>query len=188
MTRSDPTHPPVESAPSLSLFQDDHDRMMALFRTYQGGLMSLNLREARCGLESLRYELAVHMRVEEEVLMPLYKGLEQQPEGGAPLFFEKEHAKLDRLLGGLFHDLEGLERIDCEGGLTREGALLVIEHGFTFKHLFEHHTSREDRAFYPSINESLSPAEREQAWRRMDEVEANARASLGQPPSMADVS
>lgn len=187
MTPPERPGPSSASAPSLSQFQDEHDRMMAMFRTYQCGLMSLNLVEARCGLVSLRYALAVHMRVEDEVLMPLYMGLEHQPEGGAPLFFEKEHAKLERLLKGLFAGLEGLERIDKESALTREDALLVIEHGFTFKHLFEHHTSREDKAFYPAINASLSPAERQQAWQRMGEVEAQTRASLGEPPSRADV-
>ncbi|MFT6364148.1 MAG: iron-sulfur cluster repair protein YtfE (RIC family) [Planctomycetota bacterium] len=161
--------------------------MVALFSTYQCGLMSLNLKEARIGLECLRYELVVHMQVEDSVLMPIYKGLEQHPEGGAPLFFEKEHAKLERLLDGLFSDVEGLERLDGVGELARADALLVIEHGFTFQHLFQHHSSREDKAFYPSISEGMTVAERQAIWRRMDIAEAGVRASLGRPPSMADI-
>ena len=67
MTPPERPGPSSASAPSLSQFQDEHDRMMAMFRTYQCGLMSLNLVEARCALLSLRYALAVHMRVEDSV-------------------------------------------------------------------------------------------------------------------------
>ena len=187
MTPSDSPDSPQEQVPCLSQFQGEHERIVALFRAYQCGLMSLDLTEARCGLEGLRYELAVHMQVEDTVLMPIYKGLKERPEGGSPVFFEKEHEKLKRLLDRLIADLEQLEQLDEAGRLARADALEVIEHGFTFKHLFEHHTSREDKAFYPTIGESMTEAEREQTWQRMDAVEAGARASLGEPPSMTDL-
>ena len=184
MTSTKPSSGNDELIPSLSQFQGEHDRMIALFQAYQCGLMALDLGAARCGLEGLRYELEVHMQVEDTVLMPIFQGLESHPEGGAPVFFEKEHAKLKSLLEGLFAYLQVLESLQANGKLGRPDALVLIEQGFTFKHLFEHHTSREDKAFYPTISESLDSTELKAIWKRMDAVEAGARASLGKPPGM----
>jgi hypothetical protein len=168
--------------PGLELFQGGHLRIESLFCQYQCGLMSLDLVEAGAALASMKYELAVHTAVEEQVLLPIFEGLGEPIEGAAPSFFIAEHDKLDRLLGGLCEGLGSLVELQASGGLSRAGALLLIEKGFTFKHLFEHHSSREDRALYPAIGASLSSEARARTWKRMDQVEKATRSKLGHPP------
>ena len=116
--------------------------------------------------------------------MPLFEQLEESIEGGNPEFFKLEHTKLKKLIATYFVELKSLEQLE---ELTRPDALLLIERGFTFKHLFDHHTSREDKVFYPAISASLTSNERRQVWGLMDAFEASTRAELGSPPSMGEV-
>jgi hypothetical protein len=173
--------------PSLADFQGEHARMQALFELYQCGLMSLDLREARNGLDGLEYALSVHMEVEDEVLMPIFEALGDHGPGAGPELFKAEHNKMCKLLAGFFDDLQDLQALERAGALTRREALLVIERGFTFKHLFEHHTAREDKAFYPQITASLTPSEQRETRVRMDEREADARMRLGCAPTTAEI-
>ena len=53
--------------------------------------------------------------------------------------------------------------------LTPPIALELIERGFTFKHLWQHHSQREDRVFYPTLSRVVGTgAPLRELWVRLD--------------------
>jgi len=169
--------------PTLDRFQQEHERLWELLLRYQVALMDGDLALARHAAEFLVYELAVHREVEDRVLLPLFveRGLES--EGARLPLFAAEHDKLTRLAGGLVEEIERLERLEEEQQLTPRDRLDGIEAAFSFKHLFHHHTEREDAAMYPALGEAVGAVERAAVWERMDEVEEATRQRLGPPPA-----
>lgn len=173
----------MKATPELSRFQDEHARFLELFMMHQCALMELDLERARLALDLVIHEIAVHAAVEDEVLMPIFAARAGKIEGGGPELFHAEHEKLVRLLESLSKQLGELEG---EHQVEPRQALALIEMGFTFKHLWDHHSSREDRVFYPVLDRLLGgpegEAERRDVWARMDGADQAARERLGSPP------
>jgi hemerythrin-like domain-containing protein len=173
----------MESPPDLAAFQADHERFVELFVIFQCALMNLDVSGARLALDLVIYEVGVHADVEDGVLMPIFKARAGRIEGGAPELFEAEHDKIGRLLGDLSRRLVVLER--ARRVEPRE-ALELIESGFTFKHLWDHHTKRENAAFYPVLDRlmegEVGSEERARVWASMDAVERASRTRRGGPP------
>jgi len=165
-------------------YQDEHDRFVELFVIHQCALMALDLDAARLALDLVIYEIGVHADVEDEVLMPLFAERAGKIEGGGPELFAAEHDKIGRLLADLsvcLAELEELQRVE-----PRQ-ALALIEKGYTFKHLWDHHTKRENAVFYPALDGLMDgPEGRDElaaVWLRIDEVDAASRARRGDPPA-----
>ena len=173
----------MKASPQLSRFQDEHARFLELFVMHQCALMELDLERARLALDLVIHELTVHAAVEDEILMPIFEQRAGKIEGGGPELFHAEHEKLVRLLASLSEQLGELER---KHKVEPREALAVIEGGFTFKHLWDHHSSREDRVFYPVLDRLLGgpecEAQRRAVWARMDQADRAARERLGSPP------
>lgn len=169
--------------PALSRLQEEHARFLELFVMHQCGLMALDLKRARLALDLVVHEIAVHAALEDEVLMPIFEASAGAIEGGRPELFHAEHRKLTSLLALLSVALAGLE-----GQRTVEPreALALVEMGFTFKHLWDHHTKREDAVFYPKLDQLLGgdehELERSAVWKRLDAADRAARERLGSPP------
>ena len=116
------------------------------------------------------------------MLLPLFveRGLES--EGAREHLFRAEHEKLGTLATGLVSELDRLDALAAEGELHPRDRLDGIELTYTLKHLFHHHTEREDAAMYPALGEAIGPVERAAIWERMDEVEEEVRERLGGAP------
>lgn len=168
---------------SLAAFQEEHERFVELFVMHQCALMALDLKRARLALDLVRYELGVHADVEDEVLMPIFEARAGKIEGGGPELFRAEHDKVGRLLEGLSERLAVLE--EARFVQPRE-ALELIEVGFTFKHLWDHHTKRENAVFYPALDALMEGPEGAEelarVWARIDAADAALRARRGEPP------
>lgn len=173
----------MKRSPSLSGFQTDHARFLELFIAHQCALMAMDLEGARLALDLVIFEIGVHADVEDEVLMPIFIERVGRVEGGGPELFQAEHDKIVRLLEKLSVSLDELMQV---GTATLRGALALIEMGFTFKHLWDHHTQREDKVFYPVLDQLMSGKagvrEREAVWKRMDAAAIAARKRRGPEP------
>jgi len=161
----------------LSELQAVHELLFADYERYQVALMDRDGARAATELATLRARLATHAAVEEAHLMPLFEALHavQPREGAGPELFAAEHGKLERLGAGLAEGLAGAHR--AGEPLDAGVALGLIERGFTFKHLLEHHTQREDRAFYPVLETHVADwgaVERAELWARLDAAGAAA--------------
>ena len=173
---------PMDPAPSLQRFQEEHDRLWDLLLRYQEGLMEGDLERARLAVETLIVELEVHAEVEDRVLLPLFRELGLEREGAGLELFDAEHRKLRDLAQGLLGEVERLDRMARGGALGSRDRLDGIEQAYTFKHLLHHHTAREDRVLYPALGDAVDDAERARVWARMDVVEEQARGRLAGGP------
>ncbi len=168
--------------PMLDLFQEEHERLWELLLRFQEALMVGDLDVARVAAENLAHEFVVHREVEDQVLLPLFVDLGLEAEGARLKLFAAEHSKLTTLAAGLIDEVERLELLVSEDAMQSRDCLDGIELAFTFKHLFHHHTEREDAALYPALGEAIGAVERAAVWERMDEVEEAVRERLGSPP------
>ena len=133
----------------LAELQGEHERIEAAYVAYQTALMACDRAGAVRALAGLRQRLAAHAELEDALLMPLFaQEYAARPlEGGSPELFHAEHSKLARLAADLAAALDETPAT----ALTPPVALALIERGFTFKHLWQHHSQREDRVFYPTV-------------------------------------
>ena len=151
----------------LTELQGEHAHIEAAYVAYQTALMACDRARALAALARLRQRLAAHADLEDALLMPLYaQEYAQSPlEGGSPELFHAEHQKLSRLATGL---AEALGATPAQA-LTPPIALELIERGFTFKHLWQHHSQREDRVFYPTLSRVVGTgAPLRELWVRLD--------------------
>jgi hemerythrin superfamily protein len=144
----------------LSSFQDVlalHRELDELFFQHQRALLDFDFRGARERLAEYESALLAHMRDEEGVLLPLYRERDPEPaRGGRADFFLLEHAKMRRHLA---HFREQLPRL---AGLPEPSRALLklLDQETTYKHLVEHHDTREERHLYPTLERVTSDAER----------------------------
>jgi iron-sulfur cluster repair protein YtfE (RIC family) len=97
--------------------------------------------------------LGRHIRIEEEILFPLFA--ERTGLFGPVHVMRGEHREIERVLGGLLAALAG-------GDLGRAAAL----HD-TLREVIGVHNQKEERVLYPRTDEALSPGEREAVVARM---------------------
>jgi len=174
----------MAKTPELSRFQDEHDRIWEMLMSYQCALMEQDLGLARGCAESLFFEFRVHRGVEDEVLMPLFRQLGLEAEGARLELFAAEHEKLGRLALGLVEEVARLEELE---NFRQRDCLEAIERAFTFKHLFDHHTKRENAALYPALGAAVSGKQLAEVWCRMDAVEERLRKSFGPAPAPVSI-
>ncbi|MDF1797778.1 MAG: hemerythrin domain-containing protein [Planctomycetota bacterium] len=174
----------MAKTPELSRFQDEHERMLEMLTSYQCALMEQDLGLARGCAESLLYEFRVHRGVEDEVLMPLFQELGLEAEGARLELFAAEHEKLGRLALGLVDEVGRLEGLDPAG---QRDCLEGIEAAIGFKHLFDHHTKRENAGLYPALGAAVSGEQLDEVWCRMDAVEERLRLGLGPAPAPVSI-
>lgn len=161
----------------LAALQEEHAGFFAAYTRYQVALMGCEADRAAVELAGLRAALAEHAALEDAVLVPIYRAVlaEGPIEGGGLELFAAEHQKLERLAAAM---AERLAPFVAGAPLSPEEALGLIEAGFTFKHLLEHHTQREDRAFYPAVAARAAGREGE-VWAALDAARAAWRATGG---------
>lgn len=142
----------------LSLLQT-HEWMDELFLLHQEALLAQDLSLALELLEKLDEGQREHIRVEEEILLPVYARAGRIP-GGAPEFYINEHRKM---LAILDHFKETLPRlIQKTPGETRRDVVELFDRGYAFKKLLEHHDQREENILYPVLDRVTGVEEREE--------------------------
>lgn len=143
------------------LLSEQHRALQKLILLHQQSLVSWKLEEAQGFLGDFEQELKKHIRVEDDLLFPLYCEMAPHPAGGAPEFFEIEHQKILWYLQRLSEKLNHLLSLPD----SSERCLLliaIIEEESRFKHLMEHHELREENIMYPLLDRRLDPEKREE--------------------------
>ena len=149
---------------SFSDLLEVHATLDELFARHQHALLHFEFDEALTLLQEYEAELLIHMRDEEEVLLPIYEEkAEVKPAGAAKLFID-EHEKM-RAHVRLF--AETVERLRTE---TPKEPLLIIlleREGF-YKRLSAHHDDRERNHLYPALDAAVTPEERQAILRGLE--------------------
>jgi iron-sulfur cluster repair protein YtfE (RIC family) len=133
-----------------------HDCLNELFLLHQESLLRLDLESAAEMLRIYERELRAHMRVEEDLLMPVYERAGKIA-GGPPEFFIGEHR---RMLEFLARFAATLDELKGEGGDTARRVIRLFDEEAMFKSLCEHHDMREGAIFFPALDRVTDEDER----------------------------
>jgi len=135
-----------------------HERLNELFLLHQEALLRLDLELAAGRLRIYERELRAHMRVEEDLLMPVYERAGKIV-GGPPEFFIGEHR---RMLEFLARFAVTLDELKVEGGDPARRVIRLLDEEAAFKGLCEHHDMRERNIFFPALDRVTDDAERQE--------------------------
>ena len=138
-----------------------HERLTELFLVHQEALLLLDIDLALSRLRQFKAELQEHMRVEEELLLPVYSRAGRIP-GGPIEFYTGEHKRMLEFLARFDEKLAQLQITRAD--LYRKIIELFDEEA-TFKHLMQHHDLREQNILYPTLDRITSETEREELLR-----------------------
>jgi hemerythrin-like domain-containing protein len=133
-----------------------HERLNELFLLHQESLLRLDLESAAERLRMYERELRAHMRVEEDLLMPIYERAGKIA-GGPPEFFIGEHRRMLEFLARFAATLDELKE---EGGDPSRSVIRLFDEEAMFKSLCEHHDMRERNIFFPALDRVTDEAER----------------------------
>lgn len=142
---------------NFSDLPDLHRALDERFFEHQRALLNFDFREALRRLRKYESALLAHMRDEEELLLPIYRERGGEPERGAAAdFFTLEHEKMRRHLA---HFAEQLPRLQGLADPAR-ALLKLLDQETTYKHLVEHHDTREEKFLYPALDRLTTPDEK----------------------------
>jgi hemerythrin-like domain-containing protein len=144
-----------EPASFLSLLEV-HRRLDELFLLHQEALLALDPRLALERLREFKGELQVHMRAEEELLLPVYERA-GRIQGGPVEFFTGEHKRMLEFIARFDGKLEKL--VADQMNLKRD-IISLFDGEAVFKQLMEHHDAREQNILYPALDRVTSEQER----------------------------
>ena len=147
---------------SFSLLKVLHERLDELFLLHQESLLDQQPDDREWGDQALarldRYAdaLAEHIRLEEDLLLPVYRRAGRIP-GGPEEFYTGEHARLLQILARCRALLLELR----EGPVDRRrGTIRIFDQEAVFKSLTEHHHQREENILFPTLDQVTDEAER----------------------------
>lgn len=135
-----------------------HERLTELFLLHQEALLLLDMALAQSRLRQFEIELQAHMRVEEELLLPVYSRAGRIP-GGPIEFFTGEHKRMLEFLARFDEKVTQLQNKPAD--LHRK-IIELFDVEATFKHLMQHHDLREQNILYPTLDRITSETEREE--------------------------
>jgi len=162
-----------------------HQDLADGFFHHQEALLDRDFAAAAKHLDQYADMLTAHIRVEEEVVVPVFETLQPTLEAlridfarGAAELYLTEHRKITDRLSTLGEQLARLQAASPE---PRE-LIALLDRESHFKHMLEHHDLREREYLYPLLDEHLSEHERTDLWRRIDAHEAAAAACTDRAP------
>lgn len=160
----------MADAKSFIKFTQVHEWLDELFLAHQTALLSLELREARRCLDSYEDNLRLHIKDEEELLIPTYGARASDIPGGAVEFFTGEHKKIFRFLAE-FHEM--LTPLRNQKTLRLKHAIIrLLDREAMYKGLLQHHHAREHNVLYPWLDWLTSEAEREKLLAQCSSLKA----------------
>src|SRR5262249_5734447 len=135
-----------------------HGCLNELFLLHQVALLRLDLELAAGRLRIYERGLRAHMRVEEDLLMPVYERAGKIA-GGPPEVLIGEHR---RMLEFLARFAATLDELKVEGGDPARRVIRLFDEEAMFKSLCEHHDMRERNIFFPALDRVTDEAERQE--------------------------
>jgi iron-sulfur cluster repair protein YtfE (RIC family) len=139
-----------------AFFEQDHDRLDELFKTFQQ-LKRSDFAKAKEAFKEFKYDLQRHIVWEEDLLFPLWEEKTGMSEGGPTFVMRAEH----RLIGQQLEAIHGKVAEQNPDSDQEEQTLLD---------LLGSHNRKEERVLYPAIDQVTSAEEREAVFRNMNNI------------------
>lgn len=147
----------VKALSFLTLLET-HQQLEELFLQHQEDLLTLDLERAARELKDYEQKLVLHMRQEEDWLLPVFERAGPIP-GGAIELFTGEHKKMRAFVVRFKETLAELKSRPAD---LKRRVIALFDQEALFKHLVEHHDAREESILYPTLDRITSEAEREE--------------------------
>jgi regulator of cell morphogenesis and NO signaling len=148
-------------------YEQDHDRLDELFKTFQR-LKQSDFAKAKEAFKEFKFGLQRHIVWEEDVLFPLWEKETGISEGGATSVMRTEHRQIGQQLEAI-HQKVADQNPDSD---QEEQALL---------NLLGSHNMKEERVLYPGIDRVTSAKVREAVFQNMKNIpEERYKLSCGQ--------
>ncbi len=139
-----------------AFFEEDHDRLDELFKTFQKMKRS-DFAKAKDAFEDFKVGLQRHIVWEEDLLFPLWEEKTGMAEGGPTFVMRNEHRQIGEQLEVIYQKVAE-QNPDSD---QEEQSLLT---------LLGSHNMKEERVLYPSIDQVTSAEERETVFLNMKNI------------------
>ena len=139
-----------------AFYEQDHDRLDELFKTFQKMKRS-DFAKAKEAFKEFKFGLQRHIVWEEDVLFPLWEEKTGMSEGGPTSVMRAEHRQIGQQLEAI-HGKVADQNPDSD---QEEQALLD---------LLGSHNMKEERVLYPTIDQLTSAEERETVFQNMKHI------------------
>ena len=139
-----------------AFFEQDHDRLDELFKTFQQ-LKRSDFAKAKDAFKEFKFGLQRHIVWEEDLLFSLWEKKTGMTESGPTPVMKNEHRQIGQQLEAIHRKVTD-QNPDSD---QEEQALLD---------LLGSHNRKEERALYPAIDQVTSPEERETVFRDMKNI------------------
>jgi len=137
-------------------FEQDHDRLDELFKTFQQSKRS-DFPKAKEAFKEFKSGLQRHIVWEEDLLFPIWEQKTGMSDSGPTPVMRNEHRQIGQQLEAI-HQKVADQNPDSD---QEEQALLD---------LLGSHNRKEERALYPAIDKVTSPEERETVFGSMTSI------------------
>ncbi len=141
---------------SFNELLETHADLDALFFEHQRALLRHDWAEAALRLEEFETILLGHIQIEDERLIPVYAERAGYVRGGDPEFFRGEHRKMREMIEWF---KEQMPRLAATDDVDR-ALIKMLDAETSFKHLVEHHNTREEQMLYPVLDRVTTEEER----------------------------
>jgi hemerythrin-like domain-containing protein len=132
-----------------------HGELDEIFWLHQESLVTLRLELSAELLAAYERLLRVHMRHEEELLLPVFERAGPVPRWPAVLY-TGQHEKMLTLLSSVREALSELRRREQN---RLRGGIALVTFEATYKHLVEHHDGAEREGLFPIVDRTATPDE-----------------------------
>ena len=139
-----------------AFYEQDHDRLDELFKTFQQ-LKQSDFAKAKESFKEFKVGLQRHIVWEEDILFPLWEKETGITEGGATSVMRTEHRQIGQHLEAI-HQKVADQNPDSD---QEEQGLL---------NLLGSHNMKEERVLYPGIDRVTSAGERETVFQSMKNI------------------
>jgi hypothetical protein len=135
----------------LEQFKICHLQLDELFLLQQEALLQAKLDNALIILNSYKTSHDLHMRFEDDNLIPKYASLLEQGKWDATLY-QQEHQKILQLYEKIEHGLTWLLQQDLNPSQLRRNIIKLLDRQKSFKGLCEHHQEREESSLFIELD------------------------------------
>ncbi|MEQ1655759.1 MAG: hemerythrin domain-containing protein [Nitrospira sp.] len=139
-----------------SMFDEDHERLDVLFKSFQTLKRTDFLKAKRAFLE-FQAGLQRHVAWEEEVMFPLWEKKSGMTGGGPTIVMRNEHREIGDCLESL------ARKIQAQNPETDREEETLLD-------LLDRHNMSEEEVLYPEMDHLISAEERETAFRAMEKI------------------
>ena len=137
-------------------YEEDHDRLDELFRTYQAKKRS-DFAKAKEAFAEFKIGLQRHIVWEEDILFPVFENKTGMREMGPTVVMRREHLQIGAAL-------------ECLHQKVREGNPNTDEEEKVLLDVLSVHNEKEESKLYPTIDRLLNQEETDQVFEKMKQV------------------